>query len=128
MQEMRILDEQGFRAFLTKRQLPEKTVKAHISIVKEFEKYLRKRNSNNTIDKAKPIDFDDFSEILKKTGKDTSGNIQALARYAIFKNNKTLIVHVLEMTDGASVMENLSRNLRQKVGEDKWKEIFSGIE
>lgn len=128
MQEIEIVDEQGFRVFLAKRQLAEKTVKAHMRIVKEFEKYLEKRNSNNTIDKAKPIDFDDFSEILKKTGKDTIGNIQALARYAIFKNNKTLTVHVLEITDGASVMENLSRNLRQKVGEDKWKEIFVGIE
>ena len=121
------MDEQGFRVFLAKRNLTEKAVKAHISIVKEFEEYLEEKDSINDIDRAKPNDFDDFSEILMKEGRDTFDNILALARYALFTNNKALTVHALELIDGAEVMENLSRNLRQKIGEGKWKEIFGDI-
>jgi hypothetical protein len=124
---MKSVDEQGFRVFLAKRDLAEKAVKAHISIVKEFEEYLKERNSDNEIDKAKPNDFDDFSEILMKEGRDTFDNILALARYVLFTNNKTLTTHALELIDGAEVMENLSKNLKQKVGEGKWREIFGDI-
>jgi hypothetical protein len=31
--------------------------------VKEFEKYLKEKDSENEIDEAKPNDFDDFSRI-----------------------------------------------------------------
>ncbi len=125
--EMNSVDEQGFRVFLAKRNLTEKAVKAHISIVNEFEKYLKDRDSGNEIDKAKPNDFDGFSEILMKEGRDTFDNMLALARYVLFTNNKTLTVHVLELIDGAEVMENLSKNLKQKAGEAKWREIFGDI-
>ncbi len=121
------MDEQGFRVFLAKRNLTKKTVKAHVRIVKEFEEYLRDRDSSNEIDSAKPNDFDDFSEILMKKGRDTFDNMLALARYVFFTNNKTLTVHVLELIDGADVMENLSKNLKQKAGEAKWKEIFGDL-
>jgi hypothetical protein len=51
----------------------------------------------------------------------------ALARYVLFINNKTLTVHALELIDGAEVMENLSINLKQKIGKGIWTEIFRGI-
>jgi hypothetical protein len=124
---MKSVDEQGFRVFLAKRNLTEKAVKAHISIVKEFEEYLKKRDGDNEIDKAKPNDFDDFTEILMKEGRDTFDNMLALARYVLFTDNKTLTVHTLELIDGADVMENLSTNLKQKAGEAKWREIFGDI-
>jgi len=121
------VDEQGFKVFLAKRNLTEKAVKAHLNIVKEFEEYLKERDSSNEIDKAKPNDFDDFSEILMKEGRDTFDNMLALARYVLFTNNKTLTVHSLELIDGADVMENLSKNLKQKAGEAKWREIFGDL-
>lgn len=122
------MKEQGFRAFLATRNLTEKAVKTHISIVKEFEEYLKDRDSSNEIDKAAPNDFDGFLEILTKKGKDTFDNVLALARYILFTNNRTLTVHALELIDGAEVMKNLSKNLKQKVGEGKWREIFGDIE
>lgn len=121
------MDEQGFRVLLAKRNLTEEAVKARISIIKEFEKYLKDKDSSNEIDEAKPNDFDDFSEILRKEGRDTFDNMRALARYAVFTNNKTLIVHSLELIGGAEVMENLSKNLKQRAGEAKWREILGDI-
>lgn len=126
-QETKLVNEQGFRVFLAKRNLAEGVVQAHINIVKEFEKYLKERDSDKKIDKVKPDDFDDFSKILMKEKRGTSDNMIALARYALFSNNKTLTVHVLELIDGAEVMENLSKNLKQKTGEAKWREIFGGL-
>jgi hypothetical protein len=125
--ELKSVDEQGFRVFLAKRNLTEKDVMAHVSIVREFQEHLKEKNGSNEIDKAMPNDFDDFSEILMKEGRDTLANMLALARYALFANNKTLTVHSLELVDGADVMENLSRNLKQKAGEAKWREIFGDI-
>lgn len=124
---MKRVDEQGFRLFLADRNLTEKAIKAHVNIVKEFEEYLKGRNSSNEIDKAKPNVFDDFSEILIREGRGTFDNMLALARYILFTNNKPLTVHALELIDGADVMENLSKNLKQKAGEAKWREIFGDI-
>jgi hypothetical protein len=125
---MNSLDEHGFRAFLAKRNLTKTAVKAHMSIVKEFEDYLKGKDSACEIYRATPDDFDDFSRILMKKGKSTFGNMLALARYALFTNNKALTAHALELIDGANVMENLSKNLKEKVGEARWKEVFTGIE
>jgi len=121
------VDEQGFRVFLAKRNLTEEVVQAHIGIVKEFERYLKERDSDDEIEKAVPNDFDDFLKILMKDERGTFDNIIALARYVLFSNNKTLTVHVLELIDGSEVMENLSKNLKQKTGEAKWKQIFGGL-
>jgi hypothetical protein len=121
------VDEKGFRVFLARRNLTEKAVRAHIIIVKEFEEHLKETDSSNEIGKAKPNDFDDFLRILMKGGRDTFDNILALARYVLFTNNKALTVHALELIDGADVMDNLSKNLRQKVGERKWREILGDI-
>jgi len=121
------MDEQGFRVFLGKKNLTGKAVKAHISTVKEFEDHLKGKDRSNEIDKAKPDDFDDFSKILMKEGRRTFDNMLALARYALFTNNKALTVHALELIDGADVMENLSKNLKGKAGEAKWREVFGGI-
>jgi hypothetical protein len=126
-QERKIVDEQGFRVFLAKRKLAEKTVKAHISIVKEFEEYLKEKDGSNEIRNAKPDDFDGFLRILRKEGRETFDNLLALARYVLFTNNRTLTVHALELIDGADVMENLSKNLKQKAGEAKWREILGDI-
>lgn len=121
------MDEQGFRVFLAKRNLTEKAVKAHISIVKEFEDHLKGKDRSIEIDKAKPDDFDDFSRILMKEGKGTFDSMLALTRYALFTNNKALTVHALELIDGTDVMENLSKNLKGKAGEVKWREVFGDI-
>lgn len=125
---MKSLDEQGFRRFLAKRNLTEKVVKAHIDIVRQFEDHLKVKDKTNGIERATSDDFDDFSKIMVKEGKCSFDNMLALARYALFSNNKTLTVHALELIDGADVMENLSKNLKQRVGEDKWREVFGRIE
>lgn len=61
--ETKLIDEREFAVFLAKRNLTEDVIQAHISIVKEFEKYLKEKDSENEIDEAKPNDFDDFSKI-----------------------------------------------------------------
>ena len=121
------MDEQGYRRFLAERKLAEEAVRAHISIAKEFEKYLTEKDSTKQISSAKSDDFDGFLKTLKKERRETFDNLLALARYVRFANNRMLVVHALELIDGADVMENLSKNLKQKVGEAKWRDILGDI-
>jgi len=121
------LDERGFRVFLAERNLAEDVVLAHIRILKEFEKYLKEKDAAIEVEKAEPKDFDGFLKILMKEKRRTIDNILSLARYFSYSNNKKLAVHLLELIDGAEVMENLSENLKQETGESTWEEVFGDL-
>ncbi len=121
------MDEGGFRVFLAKRNLAEEAVLAHINIVRDFEKYLKEKDSASDVDKAGPSDFDGFSKILIAHERRPFDNVLYLARYFLFSNNKPLAVHVLELIDGAEVMENLSKNFKQRAGESAWEEVFGDL-
>ncbi|HXX87745.1 MAG TPA: hypothetical protein VEH86_04790 [Candidatus Acidoferrum sp.] len=51
-QETKLVNEQGFRVFLAKRNLAEEIVKTHINIVKESDKHLKKRDGGKKIEKG----------------------------------------------------------------------------
>jgi hypothetical protein len=122
------LDENGFRGFLAKRKLKEKTVQAHIKMVKEFEAFMKKKGENKDLGNAVPRDLEGFVGLLMKNGKNTEENLMALARYAYFTDNRKIAVALLELVDGSEVLQNLSDKVKQTVGESKHKEIFEGIE
>ncbi len=121
------MDESGFRVFLAKRNLAEEAVLAHISIVRDFEKYLKEKDAASDVSKARPSDFDSFLKILVAQERRTFDNVLYLARYFLFSNNRSMIVHVLELIDGAEVMENLSKNFKQRAGESAWEEVFGDL-
>jgi hypothetical protein len=125
-QETEHVDEPGFRAFLAKRNLAD-FVEAHISTVREFEEYLKKKDGDKNLDKTQPNDFDDFVRILISKERGTYNEVKALARYFLFSNNKKLTIHILERIDGIDVMENLSRHLKEEFGEANWVEVFGDL-
>jgi len=120
------LDEKGFQVFLSNRNLAEAAILAHINIAREFEKYLKEKTPTNEIDKAKPRDFDLFIRNLNEENM-TFDNLLSIARYSLFSKNKKLTVHVLELIDGAEVMKNLTKNLKQKTSENNWREVFDNL-
>jgi len=96
-------------------------------MVKEFEAFLKKRGKNKHFKNATPRDVEGFVDSLMKNKKNTWGNFLALVRYARFAKNKAVQVALLELVDGADVLENLSETLIQAVGKNKRDEIFEGI-
>jgi site-specific recombinase XerD len=126
------MDEEGFRDFClkgerVKKGLSEKTIQAHIGIVKEFEAFLKKKNKNKDFTNATVRDLQNFVQYLIENEKNTWDNFLALLRYARFVNNEEVDVALQQLLDGSNVLEDLSHTVRQTVGESKHNRIFKGI-
>lgn len=131
--EVNKLDEKGFIHFCIKGErvrkgLSEKTIQEHITFVKEFEAFLKRKNTSKDFSNATVDDLQSFVQYLMKNRRNTWDNFLALLRYARFANNKEVEVALLELLDGSNVFENLSATLRRTVGETMHDEIFEGID
>jgi hypothetical protein len=122
-----ILDEEGFRNYCLERKLSEKTIQAHVRIVKEFETFLKTNCQNRIITDATSDNLNTFVRHLMEENRNTWDNLLSLVRYTRFINNKEIIVPLLGLLDGSDVLENLSNTIKQTVGEAKHKAIFDGI-
>ena len=122
-----ILDEEGFRNYCLERKLSEKTIQAHVRIVKEFETFLKTNCQNRIITDATSDNLNTFVRHLMEENRNTWDNLLSLVRYARFINNKEIIVPLLELLDGSDVLENLSNTIKQTVGKTKHKAVFDGI-
>ncbi|MFZ0965730.1 MAG: site-specific integrase [Candidatus Bathyarchaeia archaeon] len=122
-----ILEEEGFRNYCLQRKLSEKTIQAHVKIVKEFETFLKTKCHNRSITNATSANLHAFVKHLMEENRNTWDNLLPLVRYARFINNKEIIVPLLELLDGSDVLESLSNTIKQTVGKTKHKAIFEGI-
>jgi hypothetical protein len=122
------LDEEGFRGFCAKRNLPKEIIQANVQMAKRFESFMKKKDQNRELKSATPKDLQNFAARLVKNGENTWENFIALLRYARFGKNKEVEVALLELIDGSDVLENLSETLKQTFGESKRNEILEGIE
>jgi len=119
------LKEKGFREFCARSKLDEKTVRAHVKVVREFEIFLRKKNRN--LNNATAADVQSFVTRLIKKSENSWVNFLGLLRYSRFVSNRKGEVTLLELMDGSDVLENLSAILKNAVGESKHDEVFDGI-
>ena len=122
------MDEDGFKKYCLERKLSEKTIQAHIQVVKEFESFLISKCQNKSITNATLANLHNFVKHLMSENRNTWDNMFPLVRYARFINNKKIVVAVLELLDGSKVLENLSNTIDQTVGEAKREAVFKGVE
>ena len=120
-----LLKEEGFREFCARRKLDEKTVRAHVKVVREFEFFLRKKNRN--LNNATAADVQSFVARLMRKSENSWMNLLGLLRYSRFTRNRRVEVALLELMDGSDVLEKLSAILKKAVGESKHDEVFDGI-
>jgi len=117
----------AFREFCAKRHLDEKTIRANISAVKEFETSLRKRRKNRDFSTATAADLQSYVSELMNKSKNTMENFLGLLRYSRFIGNRVVEVRLLELLDGSEVLEKISEIVKKTAGEKKQKEVFRGI-
>lgn len=122
------MDVEGFRKFCIGKGLDEGVVKASIDVVGESEVFLRKEPKFNDLGSASRLDLLSLVEHLMKDGKNSWENLLALLRYSRFIGNREWEVALLELLDGSDVLEILSDTIKHTVGEEKWKEVFEGID
>jgi hypothetical protein len=122
------LDKEGYRKYLTDRAepIPEEKIGPAIEMVERFEKFIGK--SDRTLEAAIADDVEEFSKILIGEKANTYDNYVALSRYGYFIQNLDLYLAILELLDGAEVMDVLRERLGEVVGEEKCDEVFKDIE
>jgi len=124
----RYLNEEAFRGYCTKRNVKEETVQAHITVVKDFEAFLKEEGKSKDFSDSTPNDVQSFVKHLMKNRKNTIDSFIALVRYANFTSRNELVAFLFGYIEGFGAMEKLSETLKETFGETQRDEIFKGIE
>lgn len=112
------MDEKGYTEYLTDREqpIPEDEIEQAILIVRQFEAFAEGRGK--TLETAGFHELNAFSRVLIGEETNTYENYVALSRYGYFVKNLNLYLAVLELLDGAEVMNVLHERLGEIVGEN----------
>lgn len=122
------MDEDGFRVYLRKREIPEDQIGLSIATVREFENYISDSEPQKSLESVTSEDFVGYSAFMIEKGYNTYDNYAAIARYGYFSGNNDLYLAVLELLDGAEVAEILFEKLGQQVSSKTRDQVFEGIE
>lgn len=122
------MDREGFGDFLEDRGLSKVEIEQSFEIVEHFETHLWNNDQSKTLENTSIQDVQVFSRSMIQQGLNSYENYLALARYGLFIENNDLYLGVLELLDGAEVLDNLFLKLGETLGEAKRDEIFEGIE
>jgi hypothetical protein len=114
------MDREGFGQLLLERQVPEDQIEGYVALAERFEAIAGEPPTAS--------DVRAFSAILVEEELNTWDNFATIARYGSFTRNDAVYVAVLELIDGAEVLDGLYEKLGQAVGEEKRDEVFAGIE
>jgi hypothetical protein len=112
------MDKEGYHRYLTDREnpIPEDEIVEATAMVERFEAFVKK--SDKTLDTAGSDEVNAFSKVLIEENINTYENLVALSRYGYFLKNLDLYLAVLELIDGAEVMNVLHERLGDMVGEN----------
>ena len=112
------MNKEGYRKYLTDREhpIPEEEIQRAIPMVQRFEGFVKKRRK--TLENAGAEEVNAFSKELIQEKANTYENLVALSRYGYFVKNLDLYLAVLELIDGAEVMNVLHERLGEMVGEE----------
>lgn len=107
------MDVNGYRKYLTDREHPiqEEEIELAIPLVKRFEEYSRRNGKD--LETAAAEEVNSFVKLLIEEGMNTYQSLVALSRYGYFIKNIGLYLAILELVDGAEVMNVL----RERIGE-----------
>jgi len=122
------LDKEGYRRYLTDRESPvlEGKVREGIFMVERFERFIMK--FGKTLETVGSSELNRFSLVLIDEAANTYENYVALLRYGYFVKNMRLYLAVLELLDGAEVMDVLREKLSEMVGDNERDQVFDEID
>lgn len=126
------MDEAGFRKFIkdakrVPKGLPEKAVRSHIRMVKEFEAFLDGRKSGRTFEDADARDAKAFMALLAEERRSSFESLLGLLRYSRFCGNTAVELAVLNALDGAKVIGDLCETVKRRHGKRRHDEVLGGF-
>lgn len=123
------MDEKGFKAFLkagkrVPKGLPEKTIRSHMRMVKEFEAFLANRCPGRDFSGATERDVREFVRKLLKSKRGTFDEFIGLLRFSRFVGNVTVELILLQLLDGSNVLGALAAAAKKELGKKRYDEIL----
>ncbi|TFG31826.1 hypothetical protein EU527_11600 [Candidatus Thorarchaeota archaeon] len=118
------MDREGYRQYLIDRvqPIPEEEIIETTKMVEKFEEYLK--HFGKTLETASATEVNNFTKVLIEEKLNTYTSLVALSRYGNFIKNMDFYLAVLELIDGAEVMNVLNERLGEHIGETKRDEIL----
>ncbi|HSJ57207.1 MAG TPA: hypothetical protein VLC95_08495, partial [Anaerolineae bacterium] len=114
------MDREGFHQLLRERGVPDDQIGARIALAERFEAFAAGRP---TADDARA-----FAALLVEEGTNSWDNLITIARYGWFTRNDPVYVAIVELVDGAEVLDRLYEKLGQAVGAQMRDEVFANID
>jgi hypothetical protein len=116
----------GFRKYLQKRKQDSKEIAFSVEAVKDFEEYLKMKNSkleSATIDALKQY----ISQLIKKN-ENSEDRFIAIARYCYYIKRNDLYVYLVSIIGAAKVPHEIEKRLGIIAGEEIRNSVYQGIE
>ena len=113
--------------YLSENNITQEATSGYLSILKEFNNYLKTANKN--IDMIPEGEIRKFSEFLVKNGKENLvlDLLRALINYGNFIKNYDYIVEIIDISESYNAMDNLFERVAEQYGEKLRNEIFENI-
>jgi hypothetical protein len=124
-QRRKIIDQEKFFELLKARELPEEKFEYFFAAAMDFENYLLDIGADQTFSAEQVVAY---SERLIAEQENQYDNYVAVAQYARYCKNNQMLSAIIELVDGAEVMDNFYKILGERVGEELRDKVFDQIE
>ena len=119
------MEKEKYIALLKARQFPKEKFEPFYIAAQEFEAYLKDQRA---VQASTPEKVAAYSLELIAEGKNQYETFAALAQYARLLKDNEMLSAIIELVDGAEVMDNFYRILGEQLGEPLREEVFAQIE
>ena len=122
------MDIEAFRHYCLTRNIPLEETRKSINELEKFENFLIQQQKGKSLENITLDDVNAYINFLKENNLTSYDDFIALARFGRFIKNNTIYTTVVELLDGADVMQRLSNNIESLVGKVTHDIVFDGLE
>jgi hypothetical protein len=116
----------GFRKYLKKRKQDVKAIASSVEAVKDFEEYLKMKQS--TLESATIDLLKQFILQLIKNGENSEDRFIAIARYCFYTKKNDLYAYLVSIFGAANVPHEIDKRIGAIAGEEIRHNVFEGLE
>ena len=122
-----MMNEKAFRQYCTKQNIPQDEITNTVRELETFEKFLQEHQKKKLLEKATVEDVQAYINFLRENKNGNEKIFIALLRFGRYIQNNDLVVRVLELLDGADVMERLFTSIASLTNETVRDIIFDEL-
>ncbi|MFW9896443.1 MAG: hypothetical protein ACFFD7_11610 [Candidatus Thorarchaeota archaeon] len=120
------MNEKDFQLFLQNQGVGKNSIKSILTILKDYETYLSKKNLN--IDSVNPSELSKYTEYLISEEKDIVLDfLRTILNYANFSKRYELITGAIDIYESYNAMDTLFNRIAEIHGENIRDEIFADL-